>query len=270
MVIPLGPDKRPTIRTGRDHAEHATTDPAVIDEWYHRGLLDAVGCPTGQPNGIVVIDVDAKHDGEASLAALESPDVLGPLPRTRVARTRSGGLHVYLAHPGDRRIPSGATGGQISRLLKGRPGIDVRADGGLVVLPPSAGYTWIADEDGAPLPPIPPRWLAALTGAGEPPRPVPRPVPRVDDDRRLRRAAAYLDALPPAVSGSGGHDALWTAVCAAVVGFELGIDEARSLIDAFNARCQPPWSQRELEHKLRSAAERCTLPRGYLLAGGRP
>jgi len=54
----------------------------------------------------------------------------------------------------------------LGRLLGKRAGVDVRADGGIVVLPPSLGYRWIADDDG-PLPPLPPLWLAAIQGAGD-------------------------------------------------------------------------------------------------------
>lgn len=140
--------------------------------------------PTGAASGIVVIDADRKHDGEALLAELER--VLGPLPRVRVVRTRSGGLHIYLAHPsGGIRIKSteGACG-PLGKLLRGRPGVDVRADGGMVVLPPSQGYVWLADDD-EPLPLTPPLWLLALREAGEPPPP-PRPpvTPRRDREHR--------------------------------------------------------------------------------------
>jgi hypothetical protein len=268
-TIPLGADKRPTIRTGRDHAEAATIDTDVIADWHRRGLMQAIGMPTGAPSGTVVIDVDAKHDGEQLLAVLEHTDVLGPLPRDRVARTRSGGLHVYCAHPGGGiRVRSGATTGQLAKLLGGRPGIDVRGDGGLVVLPPSAGYTWIADGDGDPLPPLPPLWLAAINGAGDPPpRPASPPAAAPDDDQRIRRARAYLARMPAAISGSGGHGALWDAVSAAMVGFDLDVSATRTLIDEYNLRCDPPWSTREIEHKLVQASERCTRPRGYLLGG---
>jgi hypothetical protein len=93
--------------------------------------------------------------------------VLGPLPRERVVRTQSGGLHVYLAHPYDGiRVPTGAGArSPLGRLPCGAPGVDVRANGGIVVLPPSLGYRWIADDDG-PFPPIPPLWLAANPGRG--------------------------------------------------------------------------------------------------------
>ena len=269
-IIPLGPNKRPTIRTGAGHAEHATIELDVIRDWHRRGLLVAIGTPTGAPSGTVVIDVDAKHDGERLLAALERPDVLGPLPRTHVVRTRSGGLHVYCAHPGV-DVRSGATRGQLAKLLEGRPGIDVRADRALVVLPPSAGYTWIADDDGGPLPPLPARWLATINGAGDPPI-VTSTLPEItiSDDRRVRRAGAYLAKMAPSVSGSGGHDALWNAVAAMVVGFDLDTSTARALITRdFNPRCSPPWNERAIEHKLADVAARCTRERGYLLGGSR-
>ena len=269
-LIPLGDDKRPTIRTGRDHAEGATIDTDTIADWYRGGLMQAIGTPTGAPSGTVVIDVDSKHSGEQLLAVLEAPDVLGPLPRDRVARTRSGGLHIYTAHPGNGiRVRSGATTGQLAKLLGGKPGIDVRGDGGLVVLPPSAGYTWIVDGDGDPLPPLPPLWLAAINGAGDAPPPRVCSMPAtVPDDQRVRRASAYLAKMPAAISGAGGHGALWDAVATVMYGFDLDVATTRTLIVAeYNHRCDPPWSAREIEHKLAQASERCTRARGYLLGG---
>lgn len=153
-------DKLPAIKTGRDHAEHASTDPEQIERWLRR--YTDFGMPTGAATGTVVIDVDAKHDGEAKLGELE--EALGPLPRERVVRTRSGGLHVYCAHPGDgiRVRTSQGAGSPLGRLLGGRAGVDVRADGGIVVLPPSCGYRWIADDD--TLPALPLSWLVAIQG----------------------------------------------------------------------------------------------------------
>jgi len=266
--------KKPAIRTGTDHAEHSSTDAEVILGWYRRGLLEAIGMPTGWPTGTIVIDVDAKHDGEALLAELEHPDVLGPLPRTKVVRTRSGGLHIYCARPPiAERIASGAKDGQLAKLL-GRQGVDVRADGGEVVLPPSKGYRWIADDDG-PLPELPARWLAALLRAGEPPLPMPTTSPIVSDELRVRRARAYLARMPASISGEGGHDALWAAAVALVRGFDLDAHVARSILLAdFNPRCTTdkgspyPWSERDIDHKL-DGATRSRLARGYLLDGDR-
>lgn len=90
----------------------------------------------------------------------------------------------------------------------------------------------------------------------------------------LDRAAAYLQHLPPALSGSGGHSATYRAACTLVQGFALSQSQALPLLQAWNhSHCQPPWSERELHHKLRSAAQApasATHPPGYLLNEDNP
>ena len=82
----------------------------------------------------------------------------------------------------------------------------------------------------------------------------------------IERARRYLAAVPPAVSGSGGHDATFHAACVLVHGFGLTVDEARPILHEWNARCLPPWHVADLEHKLVSAdSTPANRPRGYLL-----
>ena len=51
-------------------------------------------------------------------------------------------------------------------------------------------------------------------------------------------------------------------------GFALDISDAMPLMQEFNVRCQPPWSDGELRHKLSDAAKvSCRKPRGWLLNG---
>lgn len=70
------------------------------------------------------------------------------------------------------------------------------------------------------------------------------------------RAAAYVAKMEPAVSGQGGHNAAFKVACALVKGFELNEAEAYSVfVSVYNPRCQPQWSEREILHKLRSAAK---------------
>jgi hypothetical protein len=80
------------------------------------------------------------------------------------------------------------------------------------------------------------------------------------------RASRYIARMDAAVSGSGGHDATFAVACALVHGFAMGESEAMALMHEFNQRCAPPWSERELAYKLRSAANSFS-PRGsgYLL-----
>ena len=77
------------------------------------------------------------------------------------------------------------------------------------------------------------------------------------DDAMLRRAAAYLDRIPPAISGSGGHSQTYAAATAMVHGFGLDPDAAFNLLwDRYNPRCDPPWSEKELRHKVSDAASK--------------
>jgi hypothetical protein len=78
------------------------------------------------------------------------------------------------------------------------------------------------------------------------------------------RAARYLACVDPAIAGQGGHNQTFRAACSLVLGFGLSVDEAMPLLAEYNARCEPPWSEKELLHKLESA-DKQTGERGVLL-----
>lgn len=82
-----------------------------------------------------------------------------------------------------------------------------------------------------------------------------------------RRALAYLDKLPSAISGNGGHAATYAAATVLVHGFEIDPERALTLLlDDYNPRCEPPWTEKELRHKVTSAANKThSHPRGWLL-----
>jgi hypothetical protein len=92
--------------------------------------------------------------------------------------------------------------------------------------------------------------------------------PRVMDNAAdiQQRAIAYLDAMPPAIAGQGGHSQTYAAATALVHGFGLDPDQAFSILQSFyNPRCQPPWSEKELRHKVSDAASKPhDLPYGWL------
>ena len=79
----------------------------------------------------------------------------------------------------------------------------------------------------------------------------------------LDSARAYLAKLPAAVSGAGGHNATLAAACWCVR-FGLDDTDALALLAEFNQRCQPPWTEKELAHKL-AAAHRKTTPQARAL-----
>jgi hypothetical protein len=125
----------------------ATTGARRIGIWWSRWPGANVGVPTGKRSGLLVLDVDPRDGGSESLAELERTG--GPLPETAKARTGGGGMHVFFAYPAGEEVRS-STG----RL---GPGLDVRGEGGYVVVPPSrtqSAYEWI---DRVPL--AAPAWL---------------------------------------------------------------------------------------------------------------
>jgi hypothetical protein len=82
----------------------------------------------------------------------------------------------------------------------------------------------------------------------------------------LERAWRYIDSIPRAVSGQGGHDATFHVACVLGNGFGLGGDESFGLLARWNVGCVPEWSERDLRHKVESAARAPHRePRGYLL-----
>jgi hypothetical protein len=129
----------------------ATTDSAVIASWWRRRRYANPAMRTGaRPAGagIVVLDIDPEHAGDASLAQLLA--VHGPLPPTLAVITGGGGRHLYFTCAD--RVPTSA--GRLG------PGLDVRGEGGYVLVPPSVHtsggrYRW-AERPVAALP----DWLA--------------------------------------------------------------------------------------------------------------
>lgn len=110
--------------------------------------------------------------------------------------------------------------------------------------------------------------IARAVDKPDPRNPIARMIPTMWDPERNRviaRARKYLARLNPAVEGQQGHSALFRAACVLVKGFGLTPSEARPLFVEYNARCEPPESERQVEHKLADAM-RQQGPVGYLLA----
>lgn len=140
------PGKHPLTKTG---FKAATLDLDQVARWWAQWPRANIGMPTG--GWCVVLDIDPSHGGAESLAALE--DEHGPLPQTAETRTGSGGSHFFFAHPG----------GVISNRTNIRAGIDLRGDGGYVVVPPSnhitgGRYLWVRHPEVVEMSELP-SWL---------------------------------------------------------------------------------------------------------------
>jgi len=198
-VFPCGPDKKP--RTPRGFLD-ATTDTARIMSWFSGRSRDLIGVPTGSRSGLVVLDIDITDsldgimDFEEVCAGREMPDTL-------TVQSRSGGRHHYFDAPAGRAIRCNAK--------KLAPGVDVRGDGGYIVVPPSLGYVIIDRVAPAPLP----GWLLALL---DPPPPEPprfmraELAPAARERATERRFEAVLRVVETAAEGTR-HDRLFWAAC---------------------------------------------------------
>jgi hypothetical protein len=80
-----------------------------------------------------------------------------------------------------------------------------------------------------------------------------------------RRAIAYIGKMPAALSGSGGHKATWQVALVLAKGFNLNEQATlRILLDHYNPRCEPAWSEKELTHKAKQA-QKARTPDGFKL-----
>jgi len=170
-VFACGADKAPIVATGY---KAATTDRLAILEQFSRPAAAMIGVPTGTVSGLCVIDVDIKNGQQGKAWLDENADALPP---TRTHKTRSGGLHLLSRMPEGIDIRNSA-----SRVA---PGVDVRGNGGYVIVPPSPGYAVADDSEPAEMP----RWLVrACTREDAPPAPAQRP-----QDRHERYTQAAID-----------------------------------------------------------------------------
>lgn len=103
-------------------------------------------------------------------------------------------------------------------------------------------------------------WIAATYFPTLPPPPV---VEHRSQTPVMERARRYIAKAQPSISGSGGHNAAFYVACVLVLGFGLSTDESLALMREWNQACQPPWSERELAHKV-AQAEKQPGERNYL------
>jgi hypothetical protein len=85
----------------------------------------------------------------------------------------------------------------------------------------------------------------------------------------VEKATLYVAAMPPAVTGQGGHDSLYRVAVALRHGFDLTEEEAWPILLEYNERCTPLWSESELKHKLAEGGNpsRQSRPQGHLRTG---
>ena len=232
-IIPLR-GKVPAIR----HWQAFVANEVNLRLWF-RSRLCNVGLRTGE-SGFIVVDTDTE-EAEAWARALPAT------PMTVL--TGGGSSHRYFAAPPRKEIGNRQGWKQIH-------GLDVRGCRGLATLPPSihpeTGRRYRVDGG----------FIAAgrasriFSGLG---------VPASDKTAGLRcghrrclvrriPSRRRLEVRDGAVSGQGGHNRTFATACKLVLYFGLGREAAiRLMLTVFNPKCEPPWTLREIEHKVDDA-----------------
>jgi len=138
----------------------ATTDEGKVARWWDMWPHANIGVATGPDSNLVVLDIDPRHGGDTELDRLVAENE--QIPFGPSYETGSGGSHYWFRHPGFKITSRNSIG----------PGIDVKGDGGYVIVPPSVhstggSYVWYEDCDlTTELPEIPP-WIMELMQAGD-------------------------------------------------------------------------------------------------------
>lgn len=224
-VLPLVVgDKDPVTSHG---LHDASADPERVARWWQRCPNYNVGI---RPSlGTIVLDVDPRHGG-----TLES---LGALPPTRIARTGGGGWHLWFHYRG-----------AVRREVAGVPGVDIKANSGYVVVPPSVHesgrrYEWV---DRSPVAMLPPHLRGRVARPSAPPRKV-TSLPRSPDGW----VAGLVRTVADAVEGNRNR-ALYWATCRVV---ERGADPAVLAI-LHAAAATAGLGESEIERTMTSAERR--------------
>lgn len=106
----------------------STTDPTIIDAWWTKWPEANIGIRTGAVSGFFAIDIDPRHGGNESFDDLTNG--YSELPHTVEALTGGGGRHLLFEHPGW-EVKNDSMGKVLGT------GIDIRGDGGYIVVAPS-------------------------------------------------------------------------------------------------------------------------------------
>ena len=198
-------------------------DVAEIDSWWLRWPEANIGGPTGPLWG-VALDIDTRHGGKLELEVRELV-----IPDTVTNLTGGGGTHHLFQHPGFSVVNSVGL----------FPGVDIRGDGGQIILPPSfhesgSQYAWEASSrpENTPLA-LCPHWLLSALSERKT-----LMAPAGEEPVREGRRNAYLVSLAGAMRRRG-----------------FGQGRIEAALQAENAsKCTPPLSEAEVANIARSIA----------------
>jgi hypothetical protein len=231
--------------------KEATTDEGQITRYWRRWSDANIGGVTGGAIRLLVVDVDPKSGGDASLCDLAEAHGDEWLDTLRV-ETGSRGSHFFFVYPEGIELRN-STG-------KLAPGIDTRAEGGYVVLPPSlhaSGRRYMLE--GAKPMQAAPQWLVDdLTRAPEQ-----KPAQTIVFQERRPRSAGAGALIPEGER----NDGLFRVGCGiwGSGGAQDPSDLHMQLLEVNAERCSPPLTDAEVARITGSVTR---YPRGLPITEG--
>ncbi len=216
-VIPLKiKDKRPAIDSWKEFQERRPSEEEIV-QWFGNGTSNNIGIVTGKISGITVIDFDSP---EAIQFAKDHR-----FPETPMVKTGKG-YHGYFGYK---------EGVRNFQKRDDLPGIDLRAEGGYVVAPPSIhpdghAYSWIPGHglDDVPL----------------------APLPEIILTKNQKEKTPLRDAYKGVERGSR-NDTL-ARLCGSWVSDGLTLEECMEQAVTWNQKNSPPLPEREIEQTIKS------------------
>lgn len=255
-VFPIDQHKKPLIK---GWPSKATIDSEQIAKWFDRPDPPNIGVVTGHqagPHGLLCLDVDGP-EGLASLARFEEKH--GELARVCVAETPSGGLHIFFQMESDFDIRNS--------VCKVGPGLDIRANGGYVVVAPSlvfnrqgqlASYKWVTEltlTEGQL--PKAPKWLIKLVTATNPPSSLNQKATATAYGQKALDDECQAVALAPVGTRNDTLNRAAFSIFQLVGGGVIEAHEAEQRLRESARICG--LSEREIEATLKSAKNKAVL-----------
>lgn len=240
-VFPASVKKTPLLKGWR---AQASSDLEVIKSWHQEFPKMQIAAATGPASNMWVIDIDVKDDRDG-LTALE--DHFGSITfsdQQLIAGTPSGGYHLYFQW--DASLP-------VTTHVNVLDGIDIRGDGGLIMLPPSSvlksdntfgQYRW-RDPKASPAPIT--TWARELALMA---------LKRDDSSKKLESTSKPVDlnlVLTGLPAGKRNSE-LWRYTCH-LRGKGISAETALAFMKAVASFCNPPYPEHEAIDMVRRAYE---------------
>lgn len=81
------------------------------------------------------------------------------------------------------------------------------------------------------------------------------PLPAGMQKQFMAQALQYVKTCEPAITGNNGHNTTFKVVCRLFKDFRCNYDWCWKMMTVYNDRCDPPWNESDLRHKIDDAAK---------------